>query len=84
MKDRTQHLRELELGEHATRSEIRQAYRDLAKVWHPDRFANDPRMQAKASEKLRRVIEAYDFLQSHPSGGEPVGREVRRQDEGRR
>ncbi|MGB8331925.1 MAG: J domain-containing protein [Polyangiales bacterium] len=57
MKDRADHLRELELGENATPDEIRQAYRDLARVWHPDRFADDPRIQAKASEKLRRVAE---------------------------
>jgi len=76
MKDRTQHLRELELGEQATPSEIRQAYRDLARVWHPDRFANDPRMQAKGSEKLRRVIEAYEFLQAQTDRVPPPRREA--------
>ena len=76
MKDRTRHLRELELGEQATPSEIRQAYRDLARVWHPDRFANDPRMQAKGSEKLRRVIEAYEFLQSQTDRVPPPRREA--------
>jgi hypothetical protein len=84
MKDRADHLRELELGENATPGEIRQAYRDLAKVWHPDRFANDPRMQAKASEKLRRVIEAYEFLQTHPSGSRPAPKRARRKDGARR
>ena len=67
MSDRTRHLAELELDDNASLDDIRQAYRDLAKVWHPDRFPNDPRMQAKASEKLRRVIEAYEFLKSHPN-----------------
>jgi hypothetical protein len=72
MKDRARCLAELELGENATPDEVRQAYRDMAKVWHPDRFPNDLRMQARATEKLRRIIEAYEFLKSHPTGvGEP-------------
>jgi hypothetical protein len=84
MKDRADHLRELELSEKATADDIRQAYRDLARVWHPDRFASDPRMQAKASDKLRRVIEAYEFLQAHPNRGEPAPRPTGRKDGGRR
>jgi hypothetical protein len=71
MKTHADHLRELELGAGATRAEIRQAYRDLARVWHPDRFASDPRMQAKASDKLRRIIEAYDYLEAHPNASAP-------------
>lgn len=76
--DRADHLRELELGENATAAEVRQAYRDLARVWHPDRFASDPRVQAKATEKLRRVIEAYEFLQAHPHADAPPGRSAPR------
>lgn len=46
----------------ATQKEIKQAYRDLAKVWHPDRFPNDPRLQQKAQEKLKEINEAYGHL----------------------
>jgi hypothetical protein len=67
MRNRAQYLAELELDDNASLDDVRQAYRDLAKVWHPDRFPNDPRMRAKASEKLRRVIEAYEFLKLHPN-----------------
>ena len=38
---------------------IRDAYRDLAKVWHPDCFAAGPRLQAKASDRMRELNEAY-------------------------
>jgi hypothetical protein len=42
--------------------ELKTAHRDLAKVWHPDRFAHDPRLQQKAQEKLKEINEAYDQL----------------------
>ena len=42
--------------------ELKTAHRDLAKVWHPDRFAHDPRLQAKAQEKLKEINEAFDQL----------------------
>ena len=39
----------------ATEEQIKQAYRDLVKVWHPDRFAGSPRLQEKAQEKLKEI-----------------------------
>ncbi|HWW74893.1 MAG TPA: J domain-containing protein [Pyrinomonadaceae bacterium] len=44
--------------------ELKDAYRDLAKVWHPDRFSHDPRLQQKAQEKLKEINEAYERLSS--------------------
>ena len=42
--------------------ELKTAHRDMAKVWHPDRFSHDPRLQQKAQEKLKQINEAYDQL----------------------
>ena len=42
--------------------ELKAAHRDLAKVWHPDRFLHDPRLQEKAQEKLKEINEAYERL----------------------
>lgn len=42
--------------------ELKAAHRDLAKVWHPDRFLHDPRLQQKAQEKLKEINEAYKEL----------------------
>lgn len=42
--------------------ELKAAHRDLAKVWHPDRFLNDPRLQEKAQEKLKEINAAYEQL----------------------
>jgi hypothetical protein len=44
--------------------ELKAAHRDLAKVWHPDRFQHDPDLQEKAQEKLKEINEAYDWLSS--------------------
>lgn len=44
--------------------EIRRAYRDLAKVWHPDRFQDDPRLRAKADAELKRVNAAYELVRA--------------------
>lgn len=44
--------------------ELKAAHRDLAKVWHPDRFGHDPRLQEKAQEKLKEINEAYERLSS--------------------
>jgi hypothetical protein len=42
--------------------ELKAAHRDMAKVWHPDRFLHDPRLQEKAQEKLKEINEAYEQL----------------------
>jgi G3E family GTPase len=42
----------------------KQAYKDLVKVWHPDRFSHDPRLQQKAEEKLQEINEAYEKIKS--------------------
>jgi cytoskeletal protein RodZ len=41
---------------------LKAAHRDLTKVWHPDRFLHDPRLQEKAQEKLKEFNEAYEQL----------------------
>src|SRR3989440_13024945 len=42
--------------------ELKQTHKDLVKVWHPDRFADDPRLQLKAQEKLKQINQAYEQI----------------------
>lgn len=46
----------------ASLEELKEAHRDLVKVWHPDRFGDDPRLQRKAQEKLKEINEAYEQI----------------------
>jgi TonB family protein len=52
----------LEIEPGSSFEEIRQAYRDQTKVWHPDRFSNDIRLQKRAEEKLKQINLAYQRL----------------------
>jgi len=63
MDDITKYFEILGLKPEASLEEVKEAYRDLVKVWHPDRFAHDPKLQAKAQEKLKEINEAYQKIQ---------------------
>lgn len=53
--------------------EIKQAYRDLAQIWHPDRHAQNERLQAKALEKMKELNAAYDCIIHHFNGAKTSG-----------
>jgi TPR repeat protein len=72
MNDKIQNCyRTLDLENGASLEEVKQARRDLAKVWHPDRFPNDPKMQRKANEKLKDINHAYEELETLLAVAEP-------------
>jgi hypothetical protein len=48
---------------------IRQAYKDLVRVWHPDRFQSDPQLQDRAEQQLQRINEAYFALKNSDTFG---------------
>lgn len=59
------HLQTLGLEAGASREDVKKAYRDLSKVWHPDRFAEDPTLQRRAEEQLKAINDAYRHLESY-------------------
>ena len=64
-------LRVLGLPPGAGAEEIKTAWRDLARVWHPDRFAHDARLQKKASDNLQRINQAYEALRDYDPAVKP-------------
>jgi tetratricopeptide (TPR) repeat protein len=54
--------RELDLEPGDDLVSVRESYRQLVKVWHPDRFTHDHKLQTMANDKLRRIILAYEAL----------------------
>lgn len=52
----------LEINRDATDDEIKKAYRELAKKYHPDNFKDNP-LADLASEKMKAINEAYDEIQ---------------------
>ena len=75
----TDELREcyriLEVDPSASPEAVKNAYRELLKVWHPDRFPNDPSFQGRANEKTKQLNQAYQtisaYLASNQSGSCP-------------
>jgi len=51
---------EVEYG--ASVEEVKRGYKDLVRIWHPDRFTEDPRLRKKAEEKMKEVNRAYADL----------------------
>ena len=52
----------------ATDDEIKNAYRELAKKYHPDQYADSP-LKDLADEKMKQINEAYDMLVSRKKNG---------------
>lgn len=51
----------LEIKEGASKDDIKKAYREMVKKYHPDQYGDNP-LKDLAEEKLREVNEAYDYL----------------------
>ena len=62
----------LGVSENATPEEIKKAYRELAKKYHPDKYVNNP-LADLAAEKLKEINEAYDMITKGYSSGNTGG-----------
>ncbi len=58
-------LKILELETNSSLQDAKGAYKDLVRVWHPDRFENNPRLKHKAEQKLREINLAYNYFCRH-------------------
>ena len=76
--NRLEALHILGLGEEATPEEINIAYKETAQILHPDKFANNKKLQERATEQFKNLQEAYAYLSSgkgaKSSSKAPAGR----------
>ena len=52
----------------ASDEEIKKKYRELARKYHPDNYANNP-LADLAQEKMKQINEAYDAITKERAGG---------------
>lgn len=55
----------LELTPGASLEDVKRAYRELIKRYHPDRHANDPERARIATELVQQLTRAYETLTRH-------------------
>ena len=60
----------LGVSQSASDDEIKKAYRDLARKYHPDNYQNNP-LADLAEEKMKEINEAYDVITKQRSSGGP-------------
>ena len=58
----------LGVSQNASDDEVKKAYRELARKYHPDNYQNNP-LADLAEEKMKEINEAYDAITKQRSGG---------------
>lgn len=58
----------LGVNQDASDAEIKKAYRELARKYHPDNYTNNP-LADLAEEKMKEINEAYDIITKQRNGG---------------
>jgi molecular chaperone DnaJ len=56
----------------STEEEVKKAYRDLVKKYHPDKYKDNP-LEDLAKEKMQEINEAYESIQASRNGSAPGG-----------
>ena len=59
----------LGVSKNATDEEVKNAYHELARKYHPDNYPDDNPLKELASEKMQEINEAYEKIQKMRAGG---------------
>jgi tetratricopeptide (TPR) repeat protein len=62
----------LGVSPNASDEEVKKAYRDLARKYHPDNYHDNP-LADLAQEKMKEINEAYDTITKQRAGGGSTG-----------
>lgn len=65
MKDISQWYGVLGVNLTASPKTIKAAYRELAQLWHPDRYVDDPELQSRAEEEIKEINQAYGEIKAY-------------------
>jgi WD40 repeat protein len=65
MNNIAQYYAVLSIDSAASSETVKQAYRNLAKIWHPDRYVHDPRLKAQAEIEIKKINQAYAAIKSY-------------------
>lgn len=69
MNDVIQSYKILGISPTASAEITKQAYRTLAKTWHPDRYLSDPILKAKAEAEIKKINQAYAIIKAYQAEG---------------
>ena len=60
MKSVNEYCKILGIDPTATPEELKKAYRNLVKQWHPDQFRDKSHLQSDAQQRLQEINKAYE------------------------
>lgn len=55
----------LGIKHNASPEAAKKAYRNMAKVWHPDRYVDNPTLKAKAEVEIKKINQAYAAIKAY-------------------
>ncbi len=64
MNNVTQYYAILGIKHTASPEATKKAYRNLAKIWHPDRYINNPVLKEKAEIEIKKINQAYAIIKA--------------------
>ena len=65
MNNIAQYYAVLSIDSAASPETVKQAYRNLAKIWHPDKYVHDSRLKAQAEIEIKKINQAYTAIKSY-------------------